>query len=90
MDDPQKRGASATVTLRVNGEKVGGGKIGNTVPTLFTTSETFDVGEDLGSPVSLDYADRGPFKFTGKIEKVTLKYISAPSTSPASTDISVD
>jgi hypothetical protein len=46
MDDPQKRGTSATVTLRVSGQKVGGGKIGNTVPTLFTTSETFDVGED--------------------------------------------
>jgi hypothetical protein len=28
MDDPQKRGTSATATLRVNGEKVGGGKIG--------------------------------------------------------------
>jgi hypothetical protein len=28
---------------------------------------------DLGSPVSLDYFDRAPFKFDGKIEKVTFE-----------------
>jgi carbonic anhydrase len=33
-------------------------------------SETFDVGVDLGSPVSLDYFDRARFKFDGKIEDV--------------------
>jgi len=33
-------------------------------------SETFDVGRDLGSPVSDDYAV--PFPFTGKVEEVTL------------------
>lgn len=33
-------------------------------------SETFDVGRDLGSPVSDDYAT--PFPFTGKLEEVTL------------------
>jgi hypothetical protein len=34
-------------------------------------SETFDLGSDLGSPVSDDYAT--PFSFTGKVEKVTLE-----------------
>jgi arylsulfatase len=34
-------------------------------------SETFDVGSDLVSPVSDDYAT--PFSFTGKVEKVTLE-----------------
>ncbi|MFZ4703386.1 MAG: hypothetical protein ACOYMG_25370, partial [Candidatus Methylumidiphilus sp.] len=29
-----------------------------TVPAVFTASETFDVGVDLGSPVSLAYFDR--------------------------------
>jgi arylsulfatase len=33
--------------------------------------ETFDVGSDLGSPVSDDYVT--PFSFTGKVEKVTLE-----------------
>jgi hypothetical protein len=41
-----------------------------TVPAGFTASETFDVGLDLGSPVSRDYFDRRSFKFSGKIEKV--------------------
>lgn len=39
----------------------------------FTASETFDVGVDLGSPASLGYFDRAPFKFDGKIEKVTVE-----------------
>ena len=44
-----------------------------TVPAAFTASETFDVGVDLGSPVSLDYFDRAPFAFTGKIGQVEVK-----------------
>lgn len=41
----------------------------------FPASETFDVGVELGSPVSLDYFDRRPFAFAGKISslKVELK-----------------
>ena len=38
----------------------------------FTASETLDVGVDLGSPVSLDYFDRRPFRFDGKIQAVTI------------------
>ena len=44
-----------------------------TVPAAFSASETFDVGTDLGSTVSLDYFDRRPFRFEGKIEKVDVK-----------------
>jgi arylsulfatase len=40
---------------------------------LFTASETFDVGTDLGSPVSLNYFDRRPFAFNGKIKTVDVK-----------------
>ncbi len=36
------------------------------LPAAFTASETFDVGTDLGSPVSLDYYARRPFEFNGK------------------------
>ena len=35
-----------------------------------TATETFDVGVDLGSPVSLNYFDRRPFEFTGRIATV--------------------
>ncbi len=34
---------------------------------------TFDVGEDLGSPVSPDYFDRSPFRFDGNIAKVEVQ-----------------
>ena len=36
----------------------------------YSLSVTFDVGTDLGSPVSFDYFERAPFAFNGKIEKV--------------------
>jgi hypothetical protein len=40
------------------------------VPAAFTATETFDVGADLGSTVLLDYFDRRPFEFDGKIDAV--------------------
>ncbi len=73
-DGPEREGP-ATVTFTVDGQKVGEGRIGRSVPGTFTASETFDVGMDLGSPVSLDYHERAPFKFDGKIEKVHVKYL---------------
>jgi arylsulfatase len=73
MSSPQ-RAAPASITLRVNGAEVARGNVNLTVPALFTATETFDVGRDLGSPVSLDYAERAPFPFDGKIEQVRLKY----------------
>jgi arylsulfatase len=44
-----------------------------TVPAAFATSETFDIGVDLGSPVSPAYFDRRPFPFTEKIEKLKIE-----------------
>jgi arylsulfatase len=43
------------------------------VPAAFTASETFDVGVDLGSPVSLAYFDRAPFRFDGTISNVAVR-----------------
>ena len=73
--DSVERMAPATLTLRVNGKQVAQGRIERSVPAVHTASETFDVGADLGSPVSLDYVDRAPFKFNGKIEKIHISYI---------------
>ncbi len=73
--DTKERLAPATVTLKVNGKQVGQGRIERSVPAIFTGSETFDVGVDLGSPVALDYSDRAPFRFNGKIEKIHIRYI---------------
>jgi len=73
--DSGERMAPATVTLIVNGEQVGQGRIERSVPAAHTASETFDVGVDLGSPVALDYYDRAPFRFNGKIENIHISYI---------------
>lgn len=56
--------------LSVEGKEVAKVTTKRSVPLAFTASETFDVGVDLGSPVSRDYYDRRPFKFDGKIEQV--------------------
>ena len=46
------------------------GRIDRTMPVRFSFDETFDVGEDTGTPVSENYDV--PFEFTGKIEKVVV------------------
>jgi arylsulfatase len=63
-------GAPAEVVLSVDGTEVARTTVKRTVPAAFTASETFDVGVDLGSPVSLDYLDRRPFRFDGTIQQV--------------------
>ena len=63
----------ADVVLKVDGKEVARTTVKRTVPAAFTASETFDVGVDLGSPVSLDYFDRAPFPFSGKIGQVEVK-----------------
>lgn len=73
--DSKERLAPATLTLMVNGKQVAQGKIERSVPGAHTASETFDVGKDLGSPVALDYYDRAPFKFNGKIDRIRIAYL---------------
>jgi arylsulfatase len=68
-----KPGAPAVVVLTVDAKEVARITVQRTVPAAFTASESLDVGIDLGSPVSLDYFDRRPFKFDGKIENVTVQ-----------------
>lgn len=67
-------------TLSVDGKEVAKGRIEATMPFRFSFDETFDVGEDTGTPVSLDYDV--PFKFTGKIEKVVVN-LAPPKLTPA-------
>jgi hypothetical protein len=66
-------GAAADVLLTVDGKEVAGTTVTRTVPGAFTASETFDVGADLGSPVALDYYDRAPFRFEGKISRLRVE-----------------
>jgi hypothetical protein len=64
-------GKGGTARLTVNGRAVAEGRIGKTVPFVFSMSgETLDVGEDTGAPV-------GPYQagnpFTGTIHKVEIE-----------------
>jgi len=68
-----KPGAPADIILIVDGTEVARTTVKMTVPAAFTASESFDVGVDLGSPVSRDYFDRRPFRFEGKISQVTVE-----------------
>ena len=71
----QKPMAPSLITLKVNGNTVGEVMAEKTVPAIFTGSETFDVGMDLGSAVALDYHEQAPFKFSGEIKKINIRYI---------------
>jgi len=64
-------GKGGTATLTVDGQKVGSEKLPRTIPFRMSLDETLDIGEDTGTPVSEDY--QVPFKFTGKLEKVTIQ-----------------
>jgi arylsulfatase len=64
-------GKGGTGTLTINGKKVGEGRFAKTVPVQFSTDDTFDVGEDWGTPVSSTY--KPPFTFTGVLKKVTVE-----------------
>jgi arylsulfatase len=66
-------GKSGTGTLTVDGKQVAQGKIEHTIPVRISLDETFDVGEDTGTPVVEDYADKMPFKFNGIIGKVVIE-----------------
>jgi len=67
--------APSIITLLINGKEVGKVTVDRTVPALFTASESFDVGMDKGSGVAMEYHDKIPFKFNGKINKIHIKYI---------------
>jgi arylsulfatase len=63
-------GKGGTGTLFVNGRKVAAGQIDQTQCCVFSADEGADVGADEGTPVTEAY--KVPFKFTGKIAKVTI------------------
>ena len=64
-------GRGGTGTLTVDGKVVASQKIERTVPLILPVDETFDVGSKTGTPID-DRDYQVPFKFTGKINKVTI------------------
>ena len=57
------------MTLFIDGNAVGDGRIERTEAFLFSADETCDVGNEFGSPVTTDYSQR---EFTGEVEWVEI------------------
>ena len=64
-------GKGAKITLSSDGEVLAEGRIERSVPIQFSLGEGLDIGLDTGSPIDFSY--KMPFKFTGRIEKVTVE-----------------
>jgi len=71
-----KIGGPMDITLRVNDEVVGQGRVPAAMSLHFTSNATFDIGTDLDSPVSLDYYDAAPFVFNGIIGSTKIAYLN--------------
>jgi arylsulfatase len=65
-----------TVTVYVDGDPIGEGRVGATVPFLFSGDETTDVGLDAASPVSDDYSPAESV-FNGKVNWVQIDIAEA-------------
>jgi arylsulfatase A-like enzyme len=64
-------GKGAAVTLYIDGDEVGEGRLPATVPLIFSGDETTDLGQDTASPVSDDYTSEESM-FSGTVSWVQL------------------
>jgi arylsulfatase len=62
-------GKGATSTLLVDEKEVAKGRVPQTIAVRFSLDETFDVGQDTGTPVLEEYADKMPFRFKGTLNR---------------------
>ena len=69
----RRHGKGGTITMAANGVTIGEGRLESTIPMQFSLGEGLDIGMDVGSPIDFTY--KLPFKFDGKIEKVTIELI---------------
>jgi arylsulfatase len=72
-------GRGGTGVLKVDGKELARQTMERTVPLILQWDENFDIGADTGTPVADDY--EVPFRFTGKLDKLTLK-IDRPQLTP--------
>src|SRR6185436_10108667 len=65
-------GKGGTGVLSVDGKEVAKNSMEHTTPVMFPEDEDFEVGQDSRTPLALiEYRYDCPFKFTGKINKLT-------------------
>jgi arylsulfatase len=73
-------GKGGTGVLSVDGKEVARNSMEHTTPITFPEDETFDIGQDTRTGVALvEYRYDPPFKFTGKINKLTFKLEPEPA-----------
>jgi arylsulfatase len=76
-------GKGGTGVLYVDGKEVDKKQMEHTIPITFPEDETFDIGQDTRTGVAMvEYRYDVPFKFTGKIDKLTFKLEPEPKTAP--------
>jgi hypothetical protein len=76
-----------TGSLIVDGKEVDKKSMEHTTPITFAEDESFDVGQDTRTGVAmLEFRYEPPFKFTGKIDKLTFKLepFNEPKAAPKS------
>lgn len=64
-------GRPGTGSFKVDGKVVSTQTLERTIPMMLPLDETFDVGSDTGTPID-DRDYQVPFRFTGKISKLTI------------------
>ena len=60
-----------TVSIYLDGKKIGEGRVDQTEPFVFSADETTDIGYEAGSPVSEDYGPSGN-EFSGEVNWVEI------------------
>jgi arylsulfatase len=68
-------GKGGAYVLKVDGAEVAKTTIEHTVPFIYSVDETLDIGEDRGTPILEDYADRLPFPYNGRIAEVAIDLV---------------
>src|SRR5262249_55942994 len=76
--DELKPGSGGNVTLFIDDEAVGDGRMPKTVPIAFTSYSGMDIGRDNGLVVDLDYEDQAPYEFNGTVKSVVFDLKPAP------------
>lgn len=72
-DEPRPAGP-LHVVLRADGDELGSGTVPVSAPLLFSANDCLDIGRAYGGAVSRAYADRMPFPFDGRIDRVHIAY----------------
>jgi arylsulfatase len=79
--DGPELGKGGKGVLSVDGKEAAQNTLEHTIPVTLPEDETFDIGQDTRTAVALvEYRYDTPFKFTGKINKLTFKLEPEPQT----------